>query len=481
MLKMFRSLIYNFDYISDSYKLEENLDSRRKNLFGSLMTILIFTVSVILGFMFGTEIYERKNPITASSKQNNKESKVYLKEMPLALSFVHSNGLNINGILDYFEIEIMQFEINISKEPIIDTSIKLINCSSIIYDKHNKFVQSLEKRSHKYFCMNYKNDSNFRNAYTEPNSQFINLFFTPCNPSKRICPKDLNQILSNFYVTITFIDSYFDSNNQTNPIQFYENTITQQISNKFNKRQYLRFNNNKYSSDNGWIWQNIVEYHYTSLQNIKIDINPINEASPTIFDITLESPKISETTKRNYLKIQELFAKVGGLVKGLHIVAGLFTKLYFSYCYRINLINLSVNRNVELKDGNQECKDSDMNIKVNNFVEENYIKKLDKCENEREFNNNQEEDFKNCSENIKDISEIEESFNHKVKINLRKQRLQTQSNDKRDFQNHNFKKPIFKKDESIIEVLDSFTFIEYLKAIICCNKRIGIKYSLLKK
>ena len=400
--------------------------------------------------------------------------------MPIALSFVHPNGENIDNILDYFEIEILQFEITITKKANIDNSLRLVKCSNVTYLMHNEFVVSLQNRTHDYYCMKHNELNNFKNAYTEPDSQFINLFFTPCNSDKKACPKDLNEILSNFYVTMTFINAYFDSNNYLQPIQYYEYTNTQQISNKFNKRQYIRFNNNKYLTDNGWILENVYEFNYTSLQDIKIDINPINKVSPTIFDITFESPKISEITLRSYLKVQELIAKVGGLVKGLNIGATILTYLYFSYSYRIHLITLSVSNNIRKNMKFTETKnETKLDVVPHNFI----AKKIN-------------DDNVNLHDKGSEI--IDDQYLRNNIMILRPNVLDYKiDNSIANLQNNNepnLKEQQFIKKksnpsipsiqvtiETVKEILESFSFIDYLKANIFCISDLKKKITILNQ
>ncbi len=104
---------------------------------------------------------------------------------------------------------------------------------------------------------------------------------------------------------------------------------------------YLSLTNNIYKSDNGWILEDYKIYEYVTLSERSLDINP-NDGIATkgqMFNISIDSPNLRQITIRNYMKIQELIAKVGGLVKGISIAIQLITFhflriQYLKYVYK---------------------------------------------------------------------------------------------------------------------------------------------------
>ena len=462
-MKSIISYFLKLDYYSEFYKFEENLNSRQLTFFGAFLTIIIFVSSLVLGIMFGTEIYERKHPFASTSKQYNQNSTVYLKEMPIALGFVTPYGNNFNKIFDYLEPHIEVFGIDSNLKVEIDNSLKLEKCSNLKYDKHQDFVDKISNRSFEYYCINHNNSTFFKNSYTEQDSKFINIYFEPCNNKTKKCPIDLTEKLSNFYVLTNFIDTFHDSYNYTYPVQYYEFSSTLQASNKIRKRQYFRFNNSKYLTDNGWILENTIQYNYIILQDIKYDIGPLSEINSIFIEITFESPKIREITTRNYLKIQELIAKVGGVVKGLHIFASIFTYMYFQYSYRIHIIKLSyLGSNFSQINKKDFKNESQVNLKLknNNFINHNrsIIQReiiLDK--KIEELNSN----LKLVKENSIN-QDINKSSSHKEEIDkpdIKKLNLKLTN----DFnvQNSN----LIQNGTNIYELMNIYKFTDYLKEI----------------
>jgi hypothetical protein len=120
--------------------------------------------------------------------------------------------------------------------------------------------------------------------------------------------------------------------------------------------------------------------------------------------ILFESPNIVDNINRSYMKIQDLFAKIGGLINALVILMKVLSSNYIDFIYFNKLIKLSneeqANR-IEIKSIKDQDSIEKMNpqnkLKVNNYT---YKDKQDQ---------NDKDSHKKIHTNILKISKIDSS------------------------------------------------------------------------
>ena len=68
-------------------QLEKDYCNRYVSITSLIVTLFLVIATIIAGFFFGKEIYERKNPKIASTKApiNNEETKFFIEENPLMI------------------------------------------------------------------------------------------------------------------------------------------------------------------------------------------------------------------------------------------------------------------------------------------------------------------------------------------------------------------------------------------------------------
>lgn len=276
-------------------------------------------------------------------------------------AFFQHDGSELRNYERYVSVVVEYFIISDTYDVTINnSSLKYVPCNEVSFQKHQDLVDDTMKTNIDFHCIKFFDDTKIKNGYAERDSIFVSTNFLACDPKKQKCADDLDDKLKEIYVQTVFFDTYLDSYNYTNPIQYYPKYDTQQINSSFLKRSYFRFSTNVYISENGWILEDEKSFFYTKLDNIKFDINPAEDIlKGNMYWITFESPRLRKVVKRHYMKVQELLAKIGGLVKGLTIVIQIITYHYCMFSYKLNLQNIFVNViNSKLK--NADCKIEDV-------------------------------------------------------------------------------------------------------------------------
>lgn len=149
------------------------------------------------------------------------------------------------------------------------------------------------------------------------------------------CANDYKVIHTEAYIQMFYIDSYVDNLDYNNPVKKYLGNLNQQITDTLLKRAFITIVNDLYISDNGWMIEDKRQTSYYSLDSTKIEINNISQDSPgSVYWITLESSYLRTKNVRNYMKVQDLFAKIGGIVNAFIIII----QIFFSHYFRYNMI-----------------------------------------------------------------------------------------------------------------------------------------------
>jgi hypothetical protein len=84
MLDIFQKI----DILGDELNLKYKSSNKLKSTFGALISTILIIFAVIAFFYFGSDIYERKNPISKFIQKYKNNSRIYLKNFPLLIRFI---------------------------------------------------------------------------------------------------------------------------------------------------------------------------------------------------------------------------------------------------------------------------------------------------------------------------------------------------------------------------------------------------------
>eukprot|EP00340_Litonotus_pictus_P013022 CAMPEP_0170538126 /NCGR_PEP_ID=MMETSP0209-20121228/103126_1 /TAXON_ID=665100 ORGANISM="Litonotus pictus, Strain P1" /NCGR_SAMPLE_ID=MMETSP0209 /ASSEMBLY_ACC=CAM_ASM_000301 /LENGTH=342 /DNA_ID=CAMNT_0010839759 /DNA_START=809 /DNA_END=1834 /DNA_ORIENTATION=+ len=91
--------------------------------------------------------------------------------------------------------------------------------------------------------------------------------------------------------------------------------------------------NDVYISDDGWLLEDFREIYYQNVDSILYDIINISSGPPVAIVSLLKSPKLRNKSNRNYMKVQELLAKIGGIGNAFFAVMYALTYYYLRFHY----------------------------------------------------------------------------------------------------------------------------------------------------
>jgi hypothetical protein len=254
-MRVLKKLIRKFDFFGEYFIFEIDKQSKFKSTFGGLASIISVISISVLSLFFCKDIYLRANPTSSTTQEILLQSVVQFKTIFPVLSFHSDNGIPIKDPLSYISFTINRIDISASSnnnfEEIQDYKPIYCDFDQIKKETHGDLFEVLKDNGIKYFCVNNYDNLFFKNGFTETDSSFIDIRFSPCDETKRKCADDMNKVLSNRYITARFINSYVDIRNYDSPVNHYLSVHTQKINTELKTETYLRFTSNILQSSDG--------------------------------------------------------------------------------------------------------------------------------------------------------------------------------------------------------------------------------------
>lgn len=272
--------------------------------------------------------------------------------------------------------------------------VNLTECDPNDYGIHKDFVEKKISSNPKLkpYCIKYFDSLNVKNDYIPSSSRIITFNVKACNTSVigNTCYSEdevKRRTSLPIYISLITINSFLDTSNFNDPIKYFEDGFTVTVSNQFSKRRYILFSKNQLLTDAGLVFEDQSIKEYISIKSMNSDINSFY--SNLLFTFSFHSTTTITYTTRSYMKIQDLFAKIGGFFKFITIIAKLFASSIINFEYYKLIYDKSMTK---IKQNNQNDNifdnsvKSDLklneNIKINNLIDENENKnKNDKEDN----------------------------------------------------------------------------------------------------
>ena len=308
-------------------------------IIGAVFSIITFSVATIIAFTFGKEIFQKKNPNIIISNDYLEESAVYLQDFPIMFGFFLEDNSILQNITNYFDIYFMT-QIVANNGSLYYIKNEAAFCSDII----NKFSQNsqefIENRilfNPNYICLNHSKEDALEFKNTGIKSNILNYRFAFCNNQERPdClyegPQTFNQ--KNLILSFSSMTSYEDPLSYSNPVKTDLHNVLHIINKGSIKISTIEYSINTFITDKGWLFEDLSLEKYVKINKSFYDISTLTTKEIDYFYIALISlSRLGQKYSRSYMKIQVLFAKVGGIANALLLFIQATTYYYLRFDY----------------------------------------------------------------------------------------------------------------------------------------------------
>ena len=450
-------------------KIEFTIDNniRSKTVIGGFFSILSFCLIIIYTFYISQDFIYHKNP--SINVMNNHLSKALniedpLKKIPIILSFRKDNH-NFK-VLDFFDITCFYYEYSRLNNTILKQNIIGLHKCNKEYIENLLNYQMEEDFFEDAYCLNYTNDNNNYVLYGSTSSDLVGYFNIQLTYKKKEYTTNqelIDEIYYNFtFFKLTVINSDIFLYNYYNPIIYYPISYELLLSPHFTKYMELSVEKNSLDSDEGIMFSNIKSYDSYSVGNdyfyFSVDVDDYKMCQFSIY-----SSNINNYSKRKYIRIQNIFSDLGGIINLITNVMP-FTVAFYSSIQRDQFILTKFVQNLDKNNNKYKNKQK---------IKTKRIKVIAK-----KYNN---------SQSVDGLLNINKNTNYHLKKNkLNKNKLTLSINEKSKINDsliNIYKKKKIVSNKEINKFLNNyneerylyFNWYEIIKLSFCCNKFLNRK------
>ena len=372
-------------------KFNFNIDGGKfRTKLGGIFTILLIIGLLIALWYFGREVYERKMPFFIWNQEKT-EKRDWSGTLNNSNMFIAIRlKLNDTTLDDLTEIEyIFTYKQRIfnstSKElSTSERNIKMKRCST---DHINN--ETLKRLGlGEFFCHNETMRAGGPDAFGSYAKPFYYIKFCDEGTEKRngIKCKNYTTIRKKYFNQKVYVEVVYQNTFPTpgssltsyNSVYFSRDNGIDIIRNKENFSafyQWIYYSISNFTTDNGWIFQDLQTVDFLELDDEKFTIEPSgNDFSRNFFfKLMLYISRKSNFYNRQYLKIPAVIASVGGVSSSTLFLLKLFFSLYLDNEFSVYMYEKMFNLNLDegyIESISNDMKDSkDSKIINNNQIE----------------------------------------------------------------------------------------------------------------
>ncbi len=361
--------------VIDIFGTKFNFNVRQKETFnthlGGFFTIITLGIVVFFSFFFGTDFYYKTNPLifTSTIVPDRYDDPLLLTPEGLVIAWRIENADKLKTDFDkvIYPVQIENYSKkneNDTMEIIYQRKMPLRKC-----DKSNAKMREFTdfNKLDDWYCFDWTDgNKTFGGFWDGDYVKYYQLYLYLCD--KRAVYSSSNPNCTNIddywnyetknggsvAISIMYPVYYFSAEDSVDPLRITYKNFYYYFSPKTFKIDRFFFNKITLFDDQGWIFEDKEKTTLLSMNRMANDQN-INEIvdgkTSQFYEINLYMEKASIIIKRSYLKIQDVGAKVGGIIKVILLIFGLLNSFFSAY--KLNLCIFSQLFDFNSKDRNE--------------------------------------------------------------------------------------------------------------------------------
>lgn len=489
------------DFVGDTIDLVHEKRTRTSTFLGSVLTMSIGIICAVFGFIEAINIFSRKTYNLSLSNYYEDISRINAtNNFPFSWGIWKLGQKAVVNQSSYFTITPRLWNVSFDSNGVKKAGpipLKTESCKNFkndnLYGKRSEYLRSAfsdDIINNVLECLDQTQDLNFLNLEGE---KYQNHFFFTINAcdnstSKVMCKPigEIENMLADAYLAIATPNYNFDNSNFTNPEQFYVGLQLFKIDAESMSKILFKYNKIIYNSNNGIISNEIESKTFYQMETGLQIVYP-KRTGTQFGSITLVTNHVNIIYNRNYTKIQNVFAEIGGIANALYILFYI-TNMYFSKkLFKLNLYD----KNFKDIDFKKIQRDTIKNKLVNSILETKGIELVESPSSKKARESEREKENPIIFHSLGNRENSENEKNEKSDIiqtinNKNSKKIEESNNNLVKYSNNNAAKKISPKNQLHLEDKQKTTLEENLKIgfwnILCyCaqseNVKAKIKYA----
>jgi len=402
---IFSQQLLSIDIYGNKPELKIKKGDNFKTVFGSILTIQTILTSLFALSYFCLLLFDVTNPKLVFSLRNiNNPPLIQFDQSNYGFAFGLENVTSYEQFIDesIYRVEAYHMTGTRSSNGTFSWEVEKLGLEKCNINKYPKEFEHIfaDLPFQNLYCLK---NTTFVLSGTFLNEQYkyiiIKIFEckNSTEPNSTVCqPKSyIDEMLAGTFFSFSHTDITLDPTNYTHPKQVYAGDSYTTVSNKFFKEMhhYLKIVN--FATDKGWLVSDVQKDTYFQLDYIK-EMTDFRKAD-NFLSYTVKLSTKWETYHRSYIKIQDVAADCGGLIKLVTvfclIISYFYNKTKFyefigeeMLCegHTIQKNNFETKKEFEFKSDHNA--NPHIQIKTNNFFDE-HSKTFNEFLNKAEQNN----------------------------------------------------------------------------------------------
>jgi hypothetical protein len=333
------------DFYAQNLQLTLDGKNKFKSHVGGILTFITLIIVIVFSWLIGKDIYFKENPFYYQQNLNLPHyQKVDLNysSFSLAFSLFHING-NIMDDDRFLKIKLTYNQIQLDEEGMLNTNptqIELKKCTLENFPSVDQSAFDSQSLGLQYCPAQF--NLTLSGYWTQYPLNYLSLGIFECDEitNPEYCASSVekeNYIKENgISFGMLFLDYSVSVNNYSypNPSLF---TNPYKFLTKDMKIVNYMIKSDKILTDSGFIFESISEVNYLKVYELQSDTLLYSESLRQLAEFNFYSSNMSTVSIRKYIKISEIIASVGGILKILNIIFSI-----------INVPFSKINRNLKI-------------------------------------------------------------------------------------------------------------------------------------
>lgn len=347
---MIEKIVKSCDLLGNRIGLKIDNSHDYKSNSGGLFSILLFLFSIAAAINFSLQIFVRDNAKVTLNYQYEELPYINMSNnFPMAINIVKRGAIPLENFQTYYNITLVNYNLRRENGSAIINFIQknMHICKEEDFNGRINQFASIANPSDlsQYYCLKQDQLLELRGMIGTPIVDYMALLINRCvNGTSIICKsnEEIDNQFKNVFIQLLTTDFYFDSKNFADPGRVYLKSTNIPITSDFYKRTYIYISNAVYKTDYGMIFEETKAQNYYRTDSMKEQIFFNKDAAftkNTLSEISITVSPLKYEYYRNYYKLQQLAADVGGIVKAFTLILNFLNSLINKNFLNLKIVN----------------------------------------------------------------------------------------------------------------------------------------------
>ena len=351
MINMMKSI----DFLSEKPELYINGNTRFQTASGGILSVMTCLLIVAAALNFTVELLSYKNSSIIYNQIPSEEVNLDLSKFPFIIMLQDQSFKPIEDEERLYEASVNMWYAYPDDSTGITTmathyeDVEIERCDlNKHFGEYRPIFEKVPFLEHHYCSKMGANNITLYGVYgsIQPYS-YMEAWISRCDNSTRLSKRrkcfeksEIDSKLETVYVSFKFLDYSIDHQNTENPGRVFLRSESLPVSSTIYKRNMYKYKNVNYTLDKGLIFEEpkTIQFFQVSSPRETVDLRQEGVIKGSFAQLTVTMDNVFDAYFRSFQKAQQTLANVGGLTKGLLVIAMCINYVLAKELYFVELI-----------------------------------------------------------------------------------------------------------------------------------------------